>query len=71
MNWIKVDTSNIEKIAYKYNIGDLYIKCKNGNVGKFSHIGCFLFVQFICSNDLEKFLVEHIKSNFIYEKVLI
>ena len=67
MEFIKVNSSNIDKVAYED--GNLYVEYKSGGLYRYLDVPEAKHKELIESESKGKFMNEIIKENYKYEKV--
>jgi len=67
MNYINVESSNIEKIAYENN--NLYVGYKGGGVYKYLDVSSEKYNEFLNAESKGRYLNSAIKESYKYEKV--
>lgn len=69
IEWIEVRSSNIAAIAYAKETSSLLVQFTNSRVYSYDDVPEQVFEDFKAANSKGKFLNEHIKDVYQYEKL--
>lgn len=68
MDWIEVDSSNIDRIAYNSPTKELFIEFSHGGVYKYTRVSRKTFNSFRDASSKGEFFHSKIKSKYSYTK---
>lgn len=69
VEWIEVKSSNLAAIAYVEQTEQLLVQFASGSVYSYDDVPLQVFEDFKAADSKGKFLNEHIKGDYHYEKI--
>ncbi|MBU2177666.1 MAG: KTSC domain-containing protein [Gammaproteobacteria bacterium] len=69
IEWIDVESSNIEAIGYVEETKGMLVQFKNGSVYRYADVPAKVFEDFKGAGSKGKYLNEHIKGAYAAEKI--
>lgn len=69
IEWVSVDSSVFEAVAYCDGERQLYLKFRGGRVWRYFEFQAYQYDEFLTSESLGRYFGEHIRGKFREEKV--
>ncbi len=69
MNWLAVDSTNLEAIKYDHNRRILHIKFRNGSEYEFSNLPQKVYEGLLKSDSKGSYFQQYIKGYYLYKRL--
>ena len=67
--WFRVDSSNIEMVAYDYGANVLYVRFHTGSVYIYYDVPRDVYTELKNSESVGEYFSEHVRGEYEYERV--